>query len=396
MQGLLDGTYKRFGGVIRETATGRIVRHLAESPDLTKEFMLDGGRGFLDGMRPFATMGQFQSMQNTLSSVLQVSQIAAGASVLNLGVSIAGFAYMGYKLHKLQKAIDTLHQSMQAGFNRIDERLDHLSEQLAYLHLLVEDSRQEQQRLSRKVTELHQLTLIQEIAALQAELIDRDRYPDASVRDALKVASRVRLVLSNQAVQALPKLNAETMLVADVAIQGWAVATAVEAHLLLETGRTLDACKLLEREVPRFRHLAQNWADAIISAEPPQLATAYRFATPQFSSYVSGDRVERIVSISTQDASLSFEQARRKRKDAELEFEMSQGKSLDQQWLHRQLAAAEYLDMLSELSARLEGVKAFAEFCDRNGVQSSCDVLPSTDMDAGFYIIGSQPLLMLN
>ena len=39
IQGLLDGSLARYGGVIRETATGQIVRHLIESPGLTNKLM---------------------------------------------------------------------------------------------------------------------------------------------------------------------------------------------------------------------------------------------------------------------------------------------------------------------------------------------------------------------
>lgn len=74
---------------------------------------------------------------------MQLSQISAGASVLNLGVSVAGFVYMGYELHQIQNSLDTIQKSMDAGFNQIDERLEVLSGQLAYLHWLVEDNRQE-------------------------------------------------------------------------------------------------------------------------------------------------------------------------------------------------------------------------------------------------------------
>ncbi len=44
--------------------------------------------------------------------------------------------------------------------------------------------------------------LTQEIAALKAELEDRFRLPNESPRSAIKTASKARLFLSNQAMQA--------------------------------------------------------------------------------------------------------------------------------------------------------------------------------------------------
>jgi len=166
VRGLSDGTLSRFGGVIRESATGHIVKHLAESPSMTNQ-MLNG-------------------LQGTASSVLGMSQIAAGASILNLGVSIAGFLYMNHKLNQLRNSITYLQASVDEGFNRIDNRLEVLSHQLGYIQLIVQYNRQEQQVLSESVSELHRAVLIQEIANLQAALQDLSRFPDSSPRDALK------------------------------------------------------------------------------------------------------------------------------------------------------------------------------------------------------------------
>lgn len=394
IKGLLDGSLKRFGGVIREAATGRIVRHLIESPGFTSQLtilplspVLGGASLVTNVVGHGITVHKLNQVQRVLSSVLQVTQIASGASVLNLGVSIAGFAYMGYKLNQIQNSLDNLQKSMEVGFNRIEDRLDNLSSQLAYLHLLVEHSRQEQQRLSTAISELHRAVLIKEMADLRAEILDRSRYPDFPARDALKVASRVRMVLSDQAMQATPELDAQTMLITDVAIQGWAVATAAEAYLLLETGQLHDARELLAFEIPRFRGIAVQWADALLADERPQLATAYRFATSRFREHIGTERIERIAYTSSVDSSLSTAQIRRKTNDADLEFEMFYSSQLDQKWTYRQIAVAEYLDALSELSARLESLQAFADLCESRGVKNSREILPSADAEPGLYAL---------
>jgi len=392
--GLLNGTLKRFGSVIREAGTGRIVRHLAENPGLTGKLMaaplnpvMGGASLVLDGIGHGITIHKLNQVQRTLSSVLQLSQIAAGASVLNLGVSVIGFAYMGYKLHQIQQSLDTIQKSMEAGFDRIDDRLNTLSGQLAYLHLLVEDSRQEQRRLGQAIAELHRAVLVKEMADLRAELLDRSRHPGSSGRETLKVASRVRMVLSDQAMQANPELDARVMLVADIAIQGWAAATATEAYLLLEEGAFQEAQQVLAFEIPRFQDSASRWANILLTDERPQLATAYRFAAPRFEQYVTQERVERIAYISPQDSGLSEDQIRRRKNDAEVEFEMFHSSQLDAGWLHRQIASAEFLDSLSELSARLEGLQAFAEMCEIQGVRNSRMVLPDEKAAPGLYLL---------
>ncbi|MGL4621760.1 hypothetical protein [Chroococcidiopsis sp.] len=401
IKGLIDGSLKRFGGVIREAATGRIVCHLLESSNLTSKLfplplppVLDGASAVTNVIGQVIINRKLNEIQNTLNqvqhilpSVLQVSQIAAGASVLNLGVSIAGFAYMGYKLNQIQAALDRVQKSMEAGFDRVEGRLECLSGQLAYLHLLVEHSRKEQQYIATAISELHRMVLIKEMADLRAEIVDRSRYPDSSVRDALKVASRVRMVLSDQAMQAKPALEGQTLLIADVATQGWAVATATEAYLLLEDGQMNEARELLALEVPRLKTVAVQWADTLLSDERSPLVTAYRFATPYFQQHISTERVERIADISSVDTSLTKEQIRRKKKNAELEFEMSYRSQFDRQWTYRQIVIAEYLDALSELSARLENLQAFATLCECRGIKSSRDILPGDDAEEGLYVL---------
>jgi hypothetical protein len=322
--------------------------------------------------------------------VMGLSQIAAGASVLNLGISIAGFAYMGSKLNQVQKTLGHIQQSMEEGFNRIDNRLDIISEQLAYLYLLVEDSRQKQQSLAKAISHLHQAMLIKEIATLKAELDDRSRFPDKSPRSALKTASRVRLFLSNQAMQATPELDAEIMLNADVSIQGWAVATATEANLLLEIGKHQEAKELLALEIPQFKQVAERWGKALINDENTYLSTAYRFTNSRFKNHIASERVERITEISPSDRTLSPDQIRGKKNYVDVEFEMSYSSAkFDRAWTHRQIAVAEYLDGLSELLARLEGLESFANLCESKGVKSNREILPGPDTEPGIYILPS-------
>jgi hypothetical protein len=418
LKGLLDGSMQRYGSVIRWAAgtvkAGQIVRHLAENPGLTSKLMTVPFDPIVAGIDVIGHALNYHKLigvdhkligidrkiigidrkligfEKTLSSVMGLSQIAAGASVLNLGISIAGFAYMGSKLNQVQKTLGHIQQSMEEGFNRIDNRLDIISEQLAYLYLLVEDSRQKQQSLAKAISHLHQAMLIKEIATLKAELDDRSRFPDKSPRSALKTASRVRLFLSNQAMQATPELDAEIMLNADVSIQGWAVATATEANLLLEIGKHQEAKELLALEIPQFKQVAERWGKALINDENTYLSTAYRFTNSRFKNHIASERVERITEISPSDRTLSPDQIRGKKNYVDVEFEMSYSSAkFDRAWTHRQIAVAEYLDGLSELLARLEGLESFANLCESKGVKSNREILPGPDTEPGIYILPS-------
>ena len=422
IKGLLDGSMQRHGSVIRWAAGtangGQIFRHLAETPGLTSKLMTVPFSPILGGVEVIGhglSYHKLMGIEKTLSSVMGLTQITAGASVLNLGVSIAGFAYMGYKLHQIQENLGHIQQSMEEGFNRVeaglnrsennliagfnhidnrlnsvDEGLDIISGQLAYLYLLVEDSRQKQKSLAKAISHLHQAMLIKEIAALKAELYDRSLFPDESPRSAIKTASRVGLFFSNQAMQATPELDAEIMLNADVSIQGWAVAIATAANLLLEIGKHQEAKELLALQIPQFKQVAERWGKALINDENTYLSTAYRFTNSRFKNHIASERVERITEISPSDRTLSPDQIRGKKTHVDVEFEMSYSSAkFDQTWTHRQIAVAEYLDGLSELSARLEGLESFANLCESKGVKSSREILPGPDTEPGIYILPS-------
>lgn len=422
IKGLLDGSMQRHGSVIRWAAGtangGQIFRHLAETPGLTSKLMTVPFSPILGGVDVIGhglSYHKLMGIEKTLSSVMGLTQITAGASVLNLGVSIAGFAYMGYKLHQIQENLGHIQQSMEEGFklvetglnriennliagfnhidnrlNRVDEGLNIISGQLAYLYLLVEDSRQKQKSLAKAISHLHQAMLIKEIAALKAELYDRSLFPDESPRSAIKTASCVGLFLSNQAMQATPELDAEIMLNADVSLQGWAVAIATEANLLLEIGKHQEAKELLALQIPLFKQVAERWAKALINDENTYLSTAYRFTNSRFKNHIASERVERITEISPSDRTLYPDQIRSKKINVDVEFEMSYSSAkFDQTWTHRQIAVAEYLDGLSELSARLEGLESFANLCESRGVNSSREILPGADSEPGIYILSS-------
>jgi hypothetical protein len=85
------------------------------------------------------------------------------------------------------------------------------------------------------------------------------------------------------------------------------------------------------------------------------LSTAYRFTNSRFEKHITPERVERITEISTSDRILSPDQIRGKKANVDVEFEMFYSSSkFDEAWTHRQIAVAEYLDALSQLSARLD------------------------------------------
>ncbi len=335
------------------------------------------------------TNRKLNAIQETLSSVLQVSQVAAAASVLNLGVSVAGFAYMGYKLNQIQRSMSSMQEHMQAGFGRVDAKLDAIAGQLSYLLLLAESSSSEQRKISDSLAELHRAVLVSELAELQSWLDQLSRFPDDSPKEAIRAANKVRRTLSDQALRATPEFEPRVMLVADISIRGWIIATATEANLLMSMGQHRDARQLIQSEHPRFAKLAAHWADVLIANKRPHLQTALRFEAPRFRPFIMPERVERLAHLHRADHELSDSRRSRVAKEAALELEMSYNAALGDDWTRRQIAVAEYLDGLSELSCRLETLGAFARECEVRNLSSSRALLPGPETKPGIYVLSA-------
>lgn len=432
IKGLVSGEMTRYGSVIRWTKgvgphAGNIVKHLAESPSLTNKMMLVGADPVLGGGAIAADIAghginyhkllgidrKITGISENLIKVMGLSQLSAGASVLNLGVSAIGFAYMGYKLHQMQKSINLLQSTMTNGFNRVeanlnklnhkidsgfsiviqglkhlDNRLDNISGQLAYLYLITQDNRKKQEKLAVAISHLHQTNLIREISLLQAELNDRTRFPDESPRQAIKTASHVRIFLSSESQKITPELEAELLLNSDVAIQGWVVATATEANLLMEIGQFQEAKFLVQEEVSKFRQIAERWAFALLNCENHKINTLYRLDSLLFKDYISKERIQRILEICPSEQSLDSAKVQWLKSSVNAEYKTSYApERYNQAWINKQLAIAEYLDTLSELLARLDTLQNFAQLCQDRGVKSSRELLPGNDAEPGLYLL---------
>jgi len=95
-KGLADGTFERFGGVIREVATGRIVTFLREA-----------------GSTVTSIPHQLQMAQGAL-------MVTSAASVLGLGVSVMSFAMVTQRINELEQRLKQAEELLK----KIDRKID--------------------------------------------------------------------------------------------------------------------------------------------------------------------------------------------------------------------------------------------------------------------------------
>lgn len=372
IKGLENGSLKRHGSVIKETETGNIVCYLLESQRETDRL-------------PISSSQKVSLVINSVKQIaLQMSQTTPLASALTLCGSLYVFAQMNRKLNELQTDLYDIQTLVEDKINIISQNINRIYDLLAV-------NRQEQQNIMEAVDELHQAFLIQNISKLQAAIKTRNSFPDTPVHNTFQVASEVGIFLSQQARQREVGID-KRMLITDIAIKGWVMATATQGYLLLEIGNIDEARTLLNQEVQALKDIVVKWADSLLSNEGvDDISTAYRFTYSIFTERgIEREQVDRIAYISTKDeyGKLCQDKIEEKILNMNAEFTMSTASRTftDENWIKTQKAVAEYLDTWSELLARLESLQYFANLCKNKGVKNSLELLPGNDTEPGLYL----------
>lgn len=157
--------YERFGAIIKEKATGRIVGHVQEAFwGRVGDTLLQGGP--LDLLTDGLQIAQLAKLQRTVETVQTLATISATASVASLGVSVAGFALvlarlgrMDQKLDKVLAASRELRQLSARLHVKVDAiQMSRLRAELEAVGLALHfDEQRRRETLSRSIAELSTL-----------------------------------------------------------------------------------------------------------------------------------------------------------------------------------------------------------------------------------------------
>jgi len=110
------GNVKRYGAILQDVATGRIVGHMKEVG------------GLVTGLNPASILSQLgqhaqlAQIQQTLNTLQLISTVGAVASVASLGVSAVGFVVVTRKLNRIEGKLDELAVQVTS----IRKTLEHL------------------------------------------------------------------------------------------------------------------------------------------------------------------------------------------------------------------------------------------------------------------------------
>lgn len=126
-----SGELLRFGTILKDAASGRIVSHLQETgvaqsvlssfasgpfaPISMVTNLVNTGSNIYTGVK----INQLKLMMETLQS-LQV--VTLGVSLVGVGVSVAGFYHMHKRFNALEVRMDHLSETIRAGFDSLGQR----------------------------------------------------------------------------------------------------------------------------------------------------------------------------------------------------------------------------------------------------------------------------------
>lgn len=143
------GSLIRVGGLLKDVGTGQIVAHLQES-GLAQQ-LLSGALTLGSGPLGLATEAvnagsglytahQMTQLKSMLASMQGLQYATLGVSLVGLGVTVAGFAYMHKRFKALDGRIDELTQTIHSGF--ASQRAADLRGHMSQVHGLVKSAQQ--------------------------------------------------------------------------------------------------------------------------------------------------------------------------------------------------------------------------------------------------------------
>lgn len=130
LPGLATGDIVRYGAILKDAGTGRILGHLQESgiaQSLLSQALSSAQSPLslvLSGVNTGSSIytaiqvRQLKAMMETLQA-LQVATL--GVSLVGLGVSVAGFLYMRKRFNSLDVRLDKLIDAVKAGFDNLEK-----------------------------------------------------------------------------------------------------------------------------------------------------------------------------------------------------------------------------------------------------------------------------------
>ncbi|WP_295542366.1 hypothetical protein [uncultured Pseudacidovorax sp.] len=199
------GELVRFGSILKDAATGRIVAHVQET-GLAHSLLSTVAAGI---PTPFTMVSELINLATGIQVARQVNQLRVligtlqalqvatlGATLLGVGVSVAGFIHVHRRMNALDGRMKKILDVVQAGFE--DQRKWAIGKQLAQVKSLMDRAR-------NAATLQNPTVEYREIGAL---LADQAAFFDHEIKLVVSMPGKVSLTMLRQLAQALMDCNA--------------------------------------------------------------------------------------------------------------------------------------------------------------------------------------------
>jgi hypothetical protein len=130
LPGLTTGDIVRYGAILKDAGTGRILGHLQESG--VAQSLLS--QALSSAASPLSLVSSVVNTGSSIYTAIQVRQLKAmmetlqalqiatlGVSLIGVGVSVAGFVYMRKRFNSLDGRIEKLMDAVKAGFENLEK-----------------------------------------------------------------------------------------------------------------------------------------------------------------------------------------------------------------------------------------------------------------------------------
>ena len=401
VRGLMTGRYQRWGGVVRVAAghpgAGRIVTMLREAaPNLgalvnPAALPLKGLDIVVNAHGHHKTQSLlregFANLSQRMGMVLGISSVGAVASVLNLGLTAAGFLVMSHKLDQLRSAQAEMHRLMKEGFDALSGKLDDLGRVIVELRVIAFEQHALQEEILRSVEALHQNGLIDKFASLAVaakgvERLFREGEGKHDLHRYLDTIEEIRLSFETKLDCASLDYSRDPRAVLTTCqfYQGWS--SAAMAEVMVERRRwKLDKAADKARA---FRETARRWTGRWTGELFPrgEWGGVRRFGHSSFHARLGEQTRRRLYSAERGD---DFEATALRRLEREGSDLVSRDPAhLTEEWIGKQTALAHLLERIEETTERLESLSWEAAYCAGEWLTPErWEMLPPASDDCG-------------
>ncbi len=128
--GIAAGELVRYGAILKDAGTGRIIGHLQESgiaQSLLSQVLSSGPTPLglvtsaINAAASTYTAIQVRQLKEMVGALQGLQLATLGVSLVGVGVSVAGFMYMRKRFNSLDSRLDELRDVIKEGFENLEK-----------------------------------------------------------------------------------------------------------------------------------------------------------------------------------------------------------------------------------------------------------------------------------